>query len=215
MTSPPRTFTGEAASALITKMLAQHEGGVRSTLARYEPGSAVAAWHEVLRGVDEFLNVLWFGVGAGPDLEWLKACPLGGEILVDPSRMPRIQQIVARRHDPAVVHRFRRTVVQLAEADRAFRERGLQPTGFSSGIETIGSGADFLQSRRRHLVSLFYAMPEACQGDERLDPVLALPTLACLVEHCCATITGLHQKRLLMACNSFPQVIGGFLASDR
>lgn len=191
-------MSGAAAETLIATMLSQHEGGVRSTLGRYDRGSAVAAWHEVLRGVDEFLNILWFGVDPGPDRAWLLACPLGGQILTDPQRMPRLLATVGRRYDAAVVHRFRRTVVQLAETDRTFKERGIRPTGLSDGIDTLATAGAYLQSRRRHLVSLFYALPSVCTGPAPLDTVLALPTLACLVEHCCATITGLHQKRLLM-----------------
>lgn len=195
---PGSVVSGETAQALIATMLDQHEGGVRSTLGRYDRRSAVKAWHEVLRGVDEFLNVLWFGVDPGPDRDWLLDCPLSGQILMDPARMPRIQQIVGRRHDTAVAHRFRRTVVQLAETDRMFKERGHQPTGLPNGVNTIAAGATYLQSRRRHLVSLFYAMADQCRGTTPLDTVLALPSLAGMVEHSCASITGLHQKRLLM-----------------
>lgn len=190
--------SGVAAEALIATMLSQHEGGVSSTLGRYDRRSAVSAWHEVLRGVDEFLNILWFGIDPGPDKTWLLACPLDGQILMDPQRMPRLLEIVGRRYDAAVVHRFRRTVVQLAETDRTFKERGIQPMGLPNGIDTLETGGAYLQSRRRHLVSLFYAMPSSCAGRMSLETVLALPTLACLVEHCCATLTGLHQKRLLM-----------------
>lgn len=198
MTETPKVAAGEEAHALIARMLDEHEGGVRKTLCRYDRGSAIAAWHEVLRGVEEFLNVLWFGVPPGPDRDWLMACPLGGEILVDPARMPRIEAVVGRGHDHGVVHRFRRTVVQLAEADRVFKERGIRPTGLPNGIDTIGAGEVYLQSRRRHFVSLFYAMSSGCTGSDPLDVVLAFPTLACVVEHSCATITGLHQRRLLL-----------------
>ena len=198
MTTSAGVVSGEAAQALITTMLDQHEGGVRSTLGRYERGGAVGAWHEVLRGVDEYLNVLWFGVDPGPDRDWLLECPLEGQILMDPARMPRMLEIVGRRYDHAVVHRFRRTVVQLAETDRMFQARDVQPTGLPNGVNTIAAGAAYLQSRRRHLVSLFYAMADQCTGTAPLDTVLALPTLAGLVENSCASITGLHQKRLLI-----------------
>lgn len=198
MTPPPPVVSGDAARELIASMLEQHEGGIQSALGRYEAASAVAAWHEVLRGVEEFLNVIWFGIPPGPDHDWLMACPLDDKMFSDPGRMARIEQIVGRRHDHGVVHRFRRTAVQLAEVDRALRQRGIRPHGLPQGIDTMKAGEIYLQSRRRHLVSLFYAMPAACTGQEPLDTVLALPTLALLVEHCCASITGLHQKRLLV-----------------
>lgn len=198
MSGPPEVAAGDDARTLIAQMLNQHEGGIRAALSRYERASAVAAWHEILRGIEEFLNVIWFGVDPGPDREWLLACPMAGEILVDPDRMPRIQEIVGRRHDPAVVHRFRRMVVQLAETDRVFKELGIRPAALPNGIDTIGAGEAYLQSRRRHFVSLFYAMPGVCSGDDKLDVILAFPTIARVVEHSCATITGLHQKLLLL-----------------
>lgn len=198
MNWPPDFAAGDDARALIADMLNQHEEGVRAALSRYDRASAVPSWHEVLRGVEEFLNVIWFGVAEGPDREWLLACPMAGEILVDPGRMPRIQQIVGRRHDHAVVRRFRRTVVQLAETDRMFKEMGIRLAGLPDGIDTIGAGQVYLQSRRRHFVSLFYTMPSVCSGDEKLDVMLAFQTIARVVEHSCATITGLHQQRLLL-----------------
>jgi|GEM_PF-5837616 len=137
MTTAMGAVSGAAAEALITTMLSQHEVGVRTTLGRYDRASAIPAWHEVLRGVDEFLNILWFGIDQAADKRWLLACPLRGQILMDPGRMARLLEIVGRRYDTAAVHRFRRTVEQLSETDRTLKERGIQTTGFPSGIDTL------------------------------------------------------------------------------
>lgn len=209
---------GDAARELIEMMLGQHEGGIRSTLGGYRADSAVMTWLEVLRWVDEFLNVVWFGVARGSDREWLKACPLDERMILDQPLMERIRHIVERRHDGAVAARFTRMAIQLAETNRVFQERDLKPAGFPNGIDTIETGERYLQSRRRHLVSLLYAMPNACTGNTPLNPVLAFQSMACLAEHCCGSITGLHQKRLLMEVYpdfTMTETPAGFLGSHQ
>lgn len=198
MATPGTVYRGDDARALVATLLEQHESGVKSVLARYSRRSAVLAWTEVMRGVDEFLNVLWFRASRDPDFDWLTSCRIDGDVLSDARRMPRIVEIVTRCHGETVARRFRRTVVQLAEADRVFRERRIAPTGLANGIDTIEAGKIYLQSRRRHFVSVLYSMPELCTGDQVLSAIVAFPTLACLVEHSCATITGLHQQQLLI-----------------
>jgi hypothetical protein len=56
----------------------------------------------------------------------------------------------------------------------------------------------YLQSRRRHFVSLLYMMPLACKGTARLAPLDALNVMLPQVEHSCVTITSLHLKLVLL-----------------
>ena len=196
--SPNTVLRGEAARDLLETIIRQHEEGIRSVLATYDAAAAVDAWGETLRGIEEFINVLHFGVEDGPDLAWLRTCPIGDNILTDPARMPRILEIVGRRNDSGVVARFRRTLVQVAAADTQFTHLGLRLTGLDRGIRTVWEAQAYLQSRRRHFVSLLYHMPDTCCGEARLEPMLALQVLAPMVEHCCATITGTHQRLVLL-----------------
>lgn len=191
-------LAGQAARDWIDTQLAQHEGGVATVLAPYSPDSAVPAWHEALRGVEEFINVLLCGLADGPALNWLLACPIGDNILTDPARMNPIMAIVGDNYDTQVAHRFRRALVQAAEIDAVLTRKGIRPQGFPAGLRTVGDAVNYYQSRRRHFVSLFYYMPFACRGQRPMDPVSGLVFLAPCVEHSCATITGLHQKQLLL-----------------
>lgn len=52
-----RVIKGDEAKALIESQLAAHEGGVLTILARYRRDDAVTAWHETIRGVEEFINL--------------------------------------------------------------------------------------------------------------------------------------------------------------
>jgi hypothetical protein len=195
---PEQILAGEPARQWIVDQLAQHEGGVASVLASYAAQSALAAWHEALRGVEEFINVLNFGLAGGPQLSWLLSCPIGDNILTDPGRMNPIMAIVAANYDAQVAHRFRRALVQAAEIDATLSQKGMRIQGFPGGLSTVRDAMNYYQSRRRHLVSLFYYMPFACRGERPMDAVLGLVALAPCIEHSCATITGLHQKLLLL-----------------
>lgn len=98
MATPGTVYRGDDARDLVAPLLEQHENGVRSVLARYSRRSAVLAWTEVMRGVDEFLNVLWFRASRDPDFDWLTSCRIDGDVLSDARRMPRIVEIVTRCH---------------------------------------------------------------------------------------------------------------------
>jgi len=57
-----RTISGDEAKALIESQLAAHGNGVLSVLAQYRREDAVAAWHETIRAVEEFINLVKFGI---------------------------------------------------------------------------------------------------------------------------------------------------------
>jgi hypothetical protein len=104
-----------------------------------------------------------------------------------------VREKLSPRFEPGVVGRYLKTMLQTAAIARAFRIHG-QAFGPGIRLDTVGAAVVYFQSRRRHMVSLLYTMPFACNGTDVLVPLDTLNVLLPQVEHSCVTITGFHLK---------------------
>lgn len=194
-----RTISGDEARALIESQLAAHGQGVLSVLAQYRREDAVAAWHETIRAVEEFINLPRFGIADDLLRAWLCAIRLDGAFVSDPGpTWLAVRQALAPYLEPSVVARFTRIMLYAGAMGVAFAAHGQDARSASITLETIGGAVDYFQSRRRHFVSLLYTMPHACSGSLVLQPYDALTVLLPQVEHSCIAITGFHHKLALL-----------------
>ena len=69
-------------------------------------------------------------------------------------------------------------------------------------FDTVNSAIDYFQSRRRHMVSLLYTLPDAATGREPVPLIDTLNQFLPLVELNGATLTGLYEKAML--AEAFP-----------
>jgi len=192
-----RELVGADAEALVRSQIEQHRGGIAKVLAPLDARSAVTAWLDTLRAVEEFIN--------------LPLCALDDDELeqsildfrldeLDTRDLKKIQAALAAKFDVGVSNRFVLTVMQGMAIGTAFRQNGFFEA--ASGFQTIKHAIGYFQSRRRHLVALLYTLPSACRG---MQPVQRLDTLNLVlpvVEHSGLTLTGLYQH--LMLAKVFP-----------
>ena len=124
---------------------------------------------------------------------------LDGAFTLDPvPTLLSVRDALGPRFEPSVVRRFMQVMVYAGAMGVAFAEHGLDAAGAAITLDTIGGAVDYFQSRRRHFVSLLYAMPNACYGPSVLEPFDALTVLMPQVEHSCIAITGFHQQLALL-----------------
>lgn len=197
--SAKRVIKGDEAKALIESQLAAHGGGVLAMLARYRRDDAVAAWHETIRGVEEFINLPLFGISDERLRDWLYTIRLDGGFLANPGpTWLAVRSALAPHFEPAVIGRFTRIMLYASAMGSSFAQH--DPGGYEPTItlDTIGGAVDYFQSRRRHMVSLLYTMPYACSGAEVLQPYDALTVLLPQIEHSCIAITSFHHKLALL-----------------
>ena len=193
-----RTISGDEAKALIESQLAAHGNGVLSVLAQYRCEDAVAAWHETIRAVEEFINLPKFGMD-DQLRAWLCAIRLNGPFVSKPGpTWLAVRRELAPPLEPSVIARFTRTMLYAGAMGVAFAMHGQDARSAQITLDTIGGVVDYFQSRRRHFVSLFYTMPYACSGSAVLERHDALAVLLPQVEHSCVAITGFHQKLVLL-----------------
>lgn len=193
-----RVIKGDEAKALIESQLAAHEGGVLTILARYRRDDAVTAWHETIRGVEEFINLPLFSLPDKRLRDWLYSTRLDDRFLANPApTWLAVRNALTPHFEPAVLGRFTRIMLYAAAMRHAFAERGLGSYEQEITLDTVRGAVDYFQSRRRHMVSLLYTMPYACSGTEVLKPYDALTVLLPQIEHSCIAITGFHHKLAL------------------
>lgn len=194
-----RRLHGDEAKKLIKGKLAAHSGNILSVLSRYKLKETVEAWHWMIRAIEEFINVPIFGIEDERVALWLLAIPLGDRFMIDPGPvLASVQQALSPHLEHDIVQRFLKTMLQLAAIAQAFRAHGQHGFGKGITLDTVGEALTYLQSRRRHFVSLLYTMPYACKGSATLAPLDELNVfLPQLVEQSCVTTTGLHQQLIL------------------
>lgn len=197
--SAKRVIKGSGAKALIENQLAAHEGGLLSVLARYRRDDAVAAWHETIRAIEEFINLPQFGISDKRLRAWLYTIRLDDRFLANPGpTWLAVRHALAPHFEPAVIGRFTRVMLYAGAMGNAFAQHDQGDYGPTITLDTIGGAVDYFQSRRRHIVSLLYTMPYACSGAEVLQPYDALTVLLPQIEHSCTAITGFHHKLALL-----------------
>ncbi|MGS4987519.1 hypothetical protein ACVDG9_06100 [Roseibium sp. RP-7] len=197
--SERRVIVGAEARAVIEQQLAAHGNGILSVLGKYRRDDAVAAWHETIRAVEEFINLPKFGIDDDRLRDWLCAIRLDDAFVSDSfPTLAAVQQALAPHLGPSVISRFTRVMLYSGAMRRAFAAHGWDARSAAITLDTIGEATAYFQSRRRHFVSLLYTMPYACTGSLVLKPYEALTVFMPQVEHSCIAITGFHQKLALL-----------------
>jgi hypothetical protein len=190
----PGTMHGEALIALLQQQIDQHDGGLQTALAPFDAEAAVTVWMETLRAVEEFINLPLFGL----DDEVIKAALIALPVNATNSRPRRLRAVrhhVSYRYGEAFARRFSTLLLQGTAIGHAFAQHGI--ASGAAGFVSVGTMVGYLQSRRRHLVSLLYTLPMACRGDRTVVPIDTLNQFLPLVELNGVTLTGLYQQLML------------------
>lgn len=219
------TLTGQKALDLIEDQLGQHADGILKALAPFEPQAAVGAWLITLRAIEELINL--------PDeidddlLEQaLLGLSLEGKIS---HRLKFVLHHLGYLYGADFAQRQAKLLMQLSAMQHSFAIHGILPA--ATGLATVGYAIGYLQSRRRHLVSLLYVLPEACRGTIAMTDLDALTWILPQAEISGTTITGLLQQRAVSelydnftlyiyshgftASHNYPTLDGMFLEAER
>lgn len=191
---PHGTLQGEALIGLLQEQIDQHDGGLRTALTDFEAGSAVTVWMETLRAVEEFINLPLFGLDDEVIEAALIALPVNAAIS-RPRRLSAVLHHINYRYGEAFARRFSNLLLQGAAIGQAFAQHGITPGAI--GFVSVGTMVGYLQSRRRHLVSLLYTLPTACRGSRLVLPLDTMNQFLTLVELNGVTLTGLYQQLML------------------
>ncbi len=180
------------AEALVQEQIRLHSAGIQDSLSVFDAKSAVAAWLEALRGVEEFINLPLFELEDEQAIFALVSLPLDN---LSHWQVENLQRMLAEQFEAGVARRFVQTLLRSAAIGSAFRMYGMEG---GEEFRTLGSAIAYFQSRRRQMVGLLYMMPKACVGAELVYPLDALNLFLPIVEHSCVGLTSLFRHLVLL-----------------
>lgn len=185
-------LVGAEAEALVQEQIRQHFAGILDSLSIFDVRSAVAAWLEVLRGVEEIINLPLFELEDEQAVLALVSLPLDN---LSPSKVSNLKAMLDEQFEAGVATRFVHTLLRSAAIGLAFRLHGKEA---GEEFRTLGGTITYFQSRRRQMVGLLYLMPLACTGTESVDPLDALNVFLPIVEDSCVGLTSLYRHLVLL-----------------
>lgn len=131
-----QTISGAEARALIESQLAAHGNGVLSILAQYRRDEAVAAWHETIRAVEEFINLPKFGIPDDRLRAWLCAVRLDDAFVANPGpTWLAVRQALAPHLEAPVISRFTRIMLYAGAMGTAFAAHGVDARSAAITLE--------------------------------------------------------------------------------
>ncbi|MBR7745143.1 hypothetical protein [Undibacterium baiyunense] len=173
--------------------LAGLETRIVTELAPYEPQSAICLWLDIMRGIEEIINL--------PNVDWdddnfeqqLYEFPLL-QLMHYGREFQAIRRRLIARFSEKFANRFC-NILSLGsaigisfEAHRMFEA--------ASGFKNVMSMIGYLQSRRRHFVGLLHLMPHACRGTRLISHSNVFNCFLPIVE--CTAVPMMSVQYLLM-----------------
>lgn len=159
--------------------LAELQARVGIALAPFEASSAMRCLLDMLRAVEELINL--------HTIDWdddeFERQLFGFPVIRSAESMLLLKSIrknLATRLEQPLVDRLTMLILQGAAIGMAFILHG--PVEAASGFQTLATMMGYMQSRRRHLVGLLHFIPKACRGTNLIRKEDALNVFLPIVE---------------------------------
>lgn len=168
MPNLPGILTAYSTEKTLAERIALQEAQIVGALAPYEPRSAIYAWFDTLRAVEECINLItveWEDDGFDQILFSLPIAELDQHL----GQFRSVQARLVERFGQNFGARFAILLVQGSAIATAFSRQGFVEV--TAGFRTLGKMLGYLQSRRRHFVGLLQLLPMACRGNRRIVPL--------------------------------------------
>lgn len=163
-------------------------------LSQYEASSALAAWFDAYRAIEELIN-LPPAIDDDPDLvRRILDLPVLDLHLALQKIIP-VRDGLSRKFGPEFTQRFIQLITQGAAIALSFKASGLAE--FASEFQTAGMMIGYLQSRRRHFVALSHLIPVACRGSAPVAKLDALNVFLPIIDMRGLQITGAHNALII------------------
>ncbi len=187
--------------AMIDQQITSHGDGIIIFLAEFERDSTIAVWRDLIRKAEEFINLVEFEISEPVLARYIRSLPLDLRMADSPQLGIDARKKLEKHFSASVARRFESMVFELTSFSVGMEDSG-RPLSDGFQIATVADGVQYLQSRRRQLVSVLYLMNSACVGNRRIGAHGggALTTLGPMVEHCCTNFTSWHWQKIYALC---------------
>lgn len=183
------TLSGTALISALDAEIARTVAAIAAQLRPYDHVVTPQSWHRILQGTEELINVLTEPLDDAALHDAIAEMPLAAAI--GPMR-GWLEQTIQSHFDGGIEIRMLE-VLQLIYAFDA----GCTANGLPLGLTTVAGAVGYLQTRRRRMVSLFYVMPQLCQGAIKARTAFDLVPFMTLIELAAGPVIDLTQARML------------------
>lgn len=183
------TLGGQALVEALETELARTDQGIRNGLAGFDALHTPQAWHRILQGAEELINLVG-EVWEDRELHGhFRAFPLAGAATSGSGWIKaRIAELYADGMEERVVE-----ALQIAAA----LSMACAAHGYPLVLNTVEDAAAYFQSRRRRLLAVFYILPRAARGTTVARTAHDLFPIIVLVEMAGGPMTNLAQMAMM------------------
>lgn len=182
MMDPNIVPMGTSPDHVLNNYIEMQEQEIAETLAPLNPRTTIAAWFNTLRAIEECINFEFANWDDEEFEDLLYRLRLTHHFEFTPEGTAVVHRLVSK-FNPNFANRFMNLVNFGVGAAAPLAARGHFP--LMMAFSRLDALMDFLQSRRRHFISLLYRIPTACRGAEVLRPYELLDIFIPLVENNC------------------------------
>jgi hypothetical protein len=187
-----KIHVGADAERLARDQITQYIAGIEESLSIFNARSAVSAWIEVLRGVEELINIPKYELEDKQQVDALLSLRMDN---LSPIQVKNLERMLTYRFRYGTAQRFVQTLVRSAAIGSVFWRSGLID---KRDFRTLADVIAYFQSRRRQMLALLYWMPAACCGTEPVDPLDALNIFLPIVEQSCVSLSSFYRDLVLL-----------------
>lgn len=179
----------------LKEFIATQQLNIANTLAPYDCESATYSWLDTLRGIEEIINLVTVDWGDDIFKRQLFGFPVSlCERYTDELHVIRCRLLAMFSENFA--NRFCKLMFQGSAIAKAFAAHGAYDV--SNAFQNVGTMIDYLQSRRRHFVTLLHFVPVACRGHQKVVQHDTLNIFLPIIECHSAPMVGAQQKLMVM-----------------
>lgn len=190
-------LTGKELQNILQTELGKHEKGIIDYLQPFEPKGTFNNWIQIIRSIDEMINIIFFEIENGSDYDYLTSISLDFSTFEGVEVMSGITNILTKRFNKNTAERFVKLTLMTVAISHAFKINTQDDYGHGLNLNTIGEAAIYYQSRRGHLMTFLYLIPTYCKGSKTLQTIECLNYFLPQLEHSLVGITTINQQLLL------------------
>lgn len=182
-------LTGKTARSYLNSQIEPWiENVLKVELSVLDPIHTFEQAHQLLRSIEEFINISTLGV----DKDGFLALTDINIANLNHDRASAIHKIVRKTFDDMPSKRFNEIVHESYLMLHEFLA-----TRHDLKYRTIIEASEFYQSRRRHFLNIVYIIPKYCQGTVKLSQPDLLRIFVHVTEFCLVTLTELQRQLTL------------------
>ncbi len=187
-----KSLIGTDAEALVLQAILQNTGDIEESLSVWSASSAVSAWLEAIRGVEELINIPRFEIGDQKQAHALLSMRIDTSFWLQ-SRM--LEDMLTERFGSGTAQRFQHTLLRSVAINKVFLKYGIVSV---ERFRTLADVVEYLHSRKRQMLALLYWMPKACTGSKPVEAVEALDVFLPILETSCVILSTLYRDLVLL-----------------